>query len=92
MVCPEGHLPFITFLDFHIIVSPSYIQFRKVLGLHASNLIYDVWDKGKQIGVLHHYCVELSVVLNEPEFAIFFIDEEDRGCHWGLGGADLTGL
>src|SRR6266481_2066721 len=76
----------------HIIVSPLYIQFCKVLGLCASNLIYDVWDKGKRIGVLHCYHIELSVVLNEPEFTIFFIDKEDGGCHWGLGGADPTGL
>src|SRR6266481_6760164 len=72
------------------IVSPSYVQFCKVLGLCAGDPIYNIRDEGKWIGVLHHHHVELPVVLNEPEFSILFINKKDWGCYRGLGGADPT--
>src|SRR6266481_6316622 len=90
MVHPEGCLPLITFLYSHVIVSPSYVQFCKVLGLRTGDPIYNIWDEGKWIGVLYCHCIELPVVLNEPEFSMLFINEKDWGCHRGLGGAYPT--
>ena len=79
MVGLEGCLPLVTFLYLHVIVSPSYVQFCKVLGLRAGNPIYNIWDEGKWICVLYCHRIELLVVLNEPEFSILFINEKRLG-------------
>ena len=61
----EDGFPLISLFDSYIVVSPMYIQFRKVSGLGVRNLVDNVRYEGQWIGVLHCHCIELSVVLDK---------------------------
>jgi len=47
----EGSFEFVAFFDLNIIVSPTYIQFGKVLGF--GQCVDEVRDKGERIAVLN---------------------------------------
>jgi len=81
MVRSEGCFPLITLSDTHIVISPIYIQLHEVLGFGFQNLVDNIGDEGEWVGVLHHHCIEFSVVLHEPEFTVLLVNEKDRGCH-----------
>jgi len=47
LVHPKGHLPLISILDSHIVVSPLDIQFGEVLCFGSGHHIEDVGDQGR---------------------------------------------
>ena len=61
----EGSFPLISFFDSYIVVSPMYIQFRKVSGLGVRNPVDNIRHEGQRVGVLHCHCIELLVVLDK---------------------------
>ena len=61
----EGSFPLVSLLDSYIVVSPTYVQFHEVSGLGVRNPVDNVQYKGQRVGVLHHHCIELSVVLDK---------------------------
>ena len=63
---PEGGLPLVSLFDPYIVISPSYVQLCEVLGFGVRDLVDDIWDEGEWIGIFHHHCVKLSVILDEP--------------------------
>src|SRR5882724_8958985 len=85
-VCAESGLPFITFLDADIVVSPSDIKLGEVARTPES--VNEVGDERKWICILYRLCVQRPVVLDQSETSILLLDEEYRSCHWGFGGTD----
>src|SRR6266481_3973418 len=88
--CSESSFPLITLFDTHIVISPTYIQLREVLGFGFRNLVDNIGDEGEWVGVLHHHGIELLVVLHEPELTVLLINKEDWGCHQRFRRADST--
>ena len=72
LVCPKGHLPLISVLDSHVVVSPLDIQFGEVLCFGSGHHIEDVGNQGQGVGIIYSHCIELTVVLDEAEASILF--------------------
>ena len=62
----EGGLPLISLFDLYIVISPSCVQLCEVLGVGVQDMVDDIWDKGKWVGILHRHCIKLSVILDKP--------------------------
>ncbi|KAG6875721.1 hypothetical protein C0993_007798, partial [Termitomyces sp. T159_Od127] len=77
---PEGSLPLISFLNAHVVVAPSNIQFGEVL--HSLEVIDELGDEGERVAILHRYGIKDPVVLDQPERAILLFDEEDQRSYW----------
>ena len=82
----KGCLPFITFLHSDIVVTPPNIKFGEVLGF--TELVYQFRNERQGICILNGHVIELPIVLNQSQGAIFLLDKEDWGCHWGFGRSD----
>jgi len=54
----ERHLPLISILDSHVVVSPLDVQLVKCFAL-ASDTVLRIWGSGAGIGILHGQCVKL---------------------------------
>ena len=76
-------LPFISLLDVDIVEAPSEVQACEPLGIPQSG--ENIRDEGEGVGVLHCYCVELSVVLDEPQGSILLLHKEYQSANWGFG-------
>ena len=66
------------------------IKFCEVLG--SAELGDELGDEGKGVSVLNGYSVQHTIVLDQPEQAIFLLNEEHRGCYGGFGRLDLSGM
>jgi len=86
----EGRFPFISGLDVYVVETPSDIKFCEVLG--SAELGDELKDEGKGVSVLNGYSVQHTIVLDQPEQAIFLLNEEHRGCYGGFGRLDLSGM
>jgi hypothetical protein len=62
-VCEEGSLPFVSFFDANVVVSPSNIEFGEEGA--AAKLIHYFCDEGRYIAVLFSPFVDWVVVLYE---------------------------
>src|SRR5882672_340987 len=91
-VCPKGCLPLVSILDSHIVVYPSDVQFGEVLHFGSGHHIEDVGDQGQGVGILHGQHVELTVVLDEVEASVLFLNEEDGGGHGQFGWVYVSAL
>ncbi|KAG5349506.1 hypothetical protein C0989_003360 [Termitomyces sp. Mn162] len=78
----EGHLPLISLLNVHIVVTPLDVQFSEVL--HTLEVVDELRDEGERVAILHHHDVEYLIVLYQLEGAILLFDEEDWRGHWGF--------
>src|SRR6266511_5025912 len=81
-------LPLVTFLDANIVEPPSNVNFGEVL--HSSEFHNELPDEREWVLVLHGHGIQGTVVLYQMEFAILFLNKEDRHSHWGLRGAYST--
>jgi len=86
----EGHLPFISRLDMHIVEIPADDKFCEVLG--SVELGDKFGDEGERVLVLDGYSVQHMIVLDQLERAIFLLNEEHRGCYGGLGRSYLSSV
>ena len=84
----ESHLPLVTILDADIVVSPTNIEFSEVANIFQ--LVHEVRDEGKGVGVTGGVFVEISVVLAGMEFAVFLLDKEEGGRLGGVGRTNLS--
>ncbi|KAG5336895.1 hypothetical protein C0989_011634 [Termitomyces sp. Mn162] len=82
-VGPEGHLPLISFLNVHIVVTPPDVQFSEVSC--TPEVVDELGDEGKGVTVLECHVIEYLVVLYQSEGAILLFNEEDWRSHWELG-------
>ena len=62
----EGSLPLISLFDLYVVISPSYVHLCEVLGFGVRDLVDDIWDEGKRVGIFYRHCIKLSVILDEP--------------------------
>jgi len=72
-------LPLITFLDVNIVEPPSNVEFGEVL--RSSEFCNKLWDEREWVLVLHGHSIQGMVVLYQMEFAILFLNKEDRCSH-----------
>ena len=75
----EGCFPLISGLNADVVETPTNIQIGKVSG--SAELQYEFGDQWEGILILDCHGIECSVVLNQPEGAVLFLDEEYWGCH-----------
>ncbi|KAG5349515.1 hypothetical protein C0989_003337 [Termitomyces sp. Mn162] len=86
----EGHLPLVSFLNMHIVVTLPDIQFSEVSC--TLEVVDELGDEGERVAILHHHGVEYLIVLYQSERAILLFDEEDQRSYWGFGWTDMTGV
>jgi len=85
----EGCLLFVSGLDSYVIEAPLDVKLCEVLG--SVELGDEFGDEGEKVPVLDGYGVQCAIVLDQPERAILFFNEEYWGCDGGLGGSDPSG-
>jgi len=81
-------LPLVTFLDANIVEPLSNVKFGEVL--RFSEFRNKLWDEWKWVLVLHSHGIQGMVILYQMEFAILFLNKEDRCGHQGLQRAYST--
>jgi hypothetical protein len=84
----ECSLPFITFLDVNIVVSPADIKLGEVTC--TPEAIDEIGNEWKWIDILDCLCIQCPIVLEQLERPILLRNKEYQCCHGGLGGADPT--
>ena len=62
MISAEGHLPFISRLDAHIVKLPLDVKFCEVLG--SAELGDEFGDEGERIPVFDGHSVQCAIVLD----------------------------
>ena len=72
----------VPFLDEHVFIAPSYVQFSEYLRPFDS--VYKLWDEWKWVFVLNCPLIQASVVNYWAKLAILFLDKEEGGCVLGL--------
>ena len=83
----KGRLPLVTIFDVDVVVSPTNIELSEVASVFQ--LVHEVRDERKGVGIVGGVFVEVSVILAGTEFSIFLFDEEEGGCLGGVGRANL---
>ena len=84
----EGCFPLVTIFDVDIVVPPMNIEFSEVVSIFQ--LVHEVGDEGKGIGVVGGVFIEVSVVLAGAELTVFLLDKEERRCLEGIGRTNLS--
>ena len=82
-VGPEGGLPFISFLDPHIVVPPPNVQLGEVPGI--LDPVDEFLDEGEGVAVLDSVLIELPIVLYWSQGSIPFENEKEWRRHWRVG-------
>jgi len=81
----EGGLPFVSFLDANVVISPANVEFGEpFLARDTMDKLGDQWEG---IAVRHSPFVQVSIVLDWPKFPILLFDEEESA---GIGGFGMT--
>ena len=84
----ECCFPLVAVFDADVVVSPVNVEFGEVASVFQ--LVHEVGDKGKGVGVTGGVFVEVMVVLAGAEFSILLFDKEERGCLREIGWTDLS--
>ena len=85
----EGGFPLMAVFDSYIVVSPPNIKFGE--DLSVSQLVYEVGNEGKGVGVADGVFVDIAIVLAWAESSVFLFDEEEGRGLGGVGWTDLSG-
>jgi len=85
----KDYFPFISGLDMYIIKAPADVEFCEVFS--SVKLRDEFRDEGERISVLDSHGVQHTIVLDQLEQTIFFLNEEHRGCDGGFGRLDSSG-
>ena len=72
----EGCLPLMAVLDSYIVVSPVNVKLGEDFGI--SQLIYEVGDEGKGVGIANSVFVDVMIVLARAESSVFLFNEKER--------------
>ena len=83
----ERGLPFVTFFNPYIIVSPPKVYLCEVL--RALELVDKLRDEWEGVVVPNHVLVQIPVILHHPFSSILLQHEEYRGSLFGLGRANI---
>jgi hypothetical protein len=93
LVCLKGSLPLVAITDADVVVPPADIKLRKECQSttkHSREPIHKFANKGERGGVLDGESIELPVVLDGSEIAVFLLDEEEGECISGFQGLDVA--
>ena len=83
----ESGLPFITFLNPYIVVSPTEVYLREVL--QSLELVDELRDEWERVVVSYCMLVQVPVVLNHPLSTVLLRHEEHGRSLFRLGRADI---
>ena len=84
----EGRLPLVAVFDVDVVVSPTNVKLSEVASIFQ--LVHEVRDEGKGVGVVSGVFIKISVVLTGMEFAVFLLDKEEGGCLERVGRMNLS--
>ena len=84
----EGCFPLVTVLDSYIVVSPPDVELSEDFSI--SQLVYEIGDKGEQVGVADGMFIDVVVVLAQAESSVLLFDKEKGGGLGRVGGVDLS--
>ena len=84
----EGRFPLVAIFDSDIVVPSMNIEFGEVMSI--LQLVNEVGNERKGVGIVGGVFVEVSIVLAGVEFAIFLLDKEEGGCLGGVGRTNLS--
>ena len=76
----EGCLPLVAIFDLYVVVSPANVKLGENFGV--LQLVYEVGDEGKGVGVANGVFVNIVVVLAGAESSVLLLNEKERR---GLG-------
>ena len=83
----EGGFPLIAFLDSNVVVPPSYVHFREILG--SFQFVNEGGDEGKRVGIFDRVLIEIAIILARSQSTVLFLNKETWG---GLGGSGFPNL
>ena len=75
IACLEGCLPFVTFFDMDIVISPLDTKLGEPF--LPEDAVDELGYQWKGIAVGHSPFIEIPVILYWPQFSIFLFDEEE---------------
>ena len=84
----ESCLPLVTILDADVVVSPTNIKLGEVASIFQ--LVHEVGNERKRVGVTGGIFIEVSVILARTKFSILLLDKEERGRLGGIGRTNLS--
>ena len=83
----EGCLPLVAIFDLYVVVSPADVELSKNLGV--SQLVHEIGDEGKGVGVTDGMFVDVTIVLAWAESSVLLFDKEKKGGLGRVGRVDL---
>ena len=86
-VSDEGHLPLVAILYANVVVSQTNVKLGEMMSIFQ--LVHEVGDEGKRVGIMGGVFVEVAVVLAGAEFSVSLFDKEEGRCLGGVGRTDL---
>ena len=78
----EGGFPLVPVFDANVVISPVDIKLGEKFGV--LELVDEVGDKWKWVGISGGMFVQVLIVLTRAETAIFLLNEEEWGCLGGI--------
>ena len=76
LLSDECCLPFVSFFDANVVISPTDIKLRKVG--EVVEVVDEVSNKGKGISILDSVFIQVSVILYWVKFSVFLFNKEER--------------
>ncbi|SRR5260221_3043489 len=83
VACFKGSLPFVSFLDVDVVISPLYIELP--VPFFSQEAVDKVRDQGERVFVGNCPFIKISIILYWAVFPILLFDEEEATCIKGLG-------
>ena len=74
--------------DIDVVISPMNIKLGEMMSIFQ--LVDEVGDKRKGVGIVGGVFIEVPVVLAEVELAIFLLNKEEERCLGGVGRVDFS--
>ena len=84
----EGSLPLVSRLDADIVETLVNVKLGEVLG--SAELRDKLGDQGKRIFILNHHGIKGSIILDQSERTVFFLDEEHQSGYRGFRGSNTS--
>ena len=85
----ESGFPLMSIFDSDIVVSPSDVKLGE--DFHPLEFIDKVRNERKRVCITDSVFIDVAIVLAGSKATILLLDEEDRGCLWGVEGTDFAG-
>ena len=74
--------------DADVVIPPANIELGEVASVFQ--LVHEVGDEGKGVGIAGGVFVEVSIVLARTKFSVFLLDKEEGRCLGGVGRTNLS--